>query len=250
MTPNFLCVFIRDESTAEDVLDVGRDPDFSDPVPTWGICRPQVRSSWVKVGSRVVFVGRRESGGDYRLKGIIEVGEIIGYLEALRRFPTRRNVIIRSGPPPARSATVWKNKHAKRLAHGSPSFLREVRCDGNTYHQNSDDDHQIDNWKCQRLFLCRKNQLYSCIQNGRCDREDEFDGLRGYVVAKRWLDVGSSKRAWEDVRPASWGSRALCTPLGQHNALRVSDSDIDEIVTRTGVQWMEPREGRDSQRGT
>lgn len=40
---NYLCVFTADSNEDLDVIEVGNDPDFSKPMATWGICRPNIR---------------------------------------------------------------------------------------------------------------------------------------------------------------------------------------------------------------
>ena len=70
---NYICVFRADPNVDDNVVDLGQDPDFSPPVPTWGICRPQVRAKWVSVGSYVVFIGyalvASPPGASIRTKG-------------------------------------------------------------------------------------------------------------------------------------------------------------------------------------
>ena len=92
---NYVCVFYADPAVQDDVVDLGLDPDFSAPLPTWGICRPNLRRA-VRRGSRLVFLGYYPKDRSYLLKGWFEVDETIGYEEALERFPNRRNVIVRN----------------------------------------------------------------------------------------------------------------------------------------------------------
>lgn len=235
---NYLCVFRADPDIDDDVVDLGQDPDFSPPVPTWGICRPQVRARWVSVGSHVVFVGYDPERDTYLLKGWFRVGEIITYPEALQRFPNRRNVIIRleSKGLSATENVAWKRRTVRCQVedkYGStiPEFLRIIRSGSRTYVQNPEDDHAADNWKCQRIFLCSEERLLDCIEAGRCIREEEFSSLKGYVVAdpKDCQDVGPMRIEWSTVGPSSLLSRPLRTPLGQHNAMRLRDSDIEEL---------------------
>ncbi len=238
---HYLCVFIRDAAVFHDVVDLTQDPDFSVP-PTWGICRPHVRARWVDVGSKVVFLGRDPAATSYVVKGIITVGEKISYRDALSRFPTRENVIVRAGRPPTRPNVTWKRK--KLTTSPTPDFLVRIGSGSNELHQNPTDQHEIDNWKCQRMFLCQERQLRSCLAAKVCQRDGVFDQLTGYIVAASWIDVGSRLLDWDAVRPKAWGQRKLRTPKGQHNALEISQSDIDELITKIaarigndGVSW-------------
>jgi len=110
-SPNYLCVFRADQEVHDDVVDLGQDPDFRPPVPTWGVCRPPTRRS-VGVGSYIVFLGFYKQDQRYLVKGWMRVGEKINYLEALRRFGNRPNVIIREAPQTKSSAPMsWTRNH-------------------------------------------------------------------------------------------------------------------------------------------
>lgn len=234
---NYLCVFRANHEIGNDVADLGQDPDFSPPVPTWGICRPQVRCRWISVGSYVVFIGYYSETRTYLLKGWFRVGEIISYPEALERFPDRRNVIIRDkvNSPSKLANMAWKRDDIRchvQAKYGDriPEFLQTIQSDGCIYVKNPDDnDHALDNWKCQRIFLCSKNQLRGCIEHGRCIREGKFSALKGYVVADDWQDIGPSRIPWSEVVTSSLKSKPLRTPRGQHNVIRLQDSDVEEL---------------------
>lgn len=237
---HYLCVFYGDPQINGDVVDIGLDPDFSAPAPTWGICRPAVRSRWLVKGSHVVFVAyyRPER---YLVKGWIRVGELLTYTKALDRFPSRRNVIIRTLDrisPPARP-TLWKRKDigvAIEAKYGNrpPTFLTTIRSGNRTFVQNPEDDHELDNWKCQRLFLDSSAQLRRCIEAGCCLRESHFPTLKGYVVADAWADVGPLRIPWSQVSPPSLVGAPLRTPYHQHNERRLSDEDLEFIRYRVG----------------
>ena len=234
---NYLCVFHVNSEVLSDVVDLGQDPDFSPPPATWGICRPQVRSKWLNVGSEVFFIGFDRKADSYLGKGWFKVGEIITYVEALRRFPTRRNVIIRFEEEVgtrARDEVKWKRKDLRRLCEArfgtpQPEFLSKTGCQEKFLVQNPDDDHEIDNWKCQRMFLCREQQLVKCINEARCMRESEFPGLSGYIVAEKWCDVGPKRIPWQELAPPSMMATSLRTPMGQHNVLPIGTDEMARI---------------------
>jgi hypothetical protein len=235
---NYLCVFYADPKVGDDVVDLGRDPDFSPPVPTWGICRPAVRSKWVKQGSHVVFVGYY-GANRYLVKGWIRVGEVLTYADALERFPSRRNVIIRPLEETEYAARTpsWKRKDIAvaveaKFGNRPPAFLTTIHSGNRTFVQNPDDDHELDNWKCQRIFLDTTNQLLRCIDAGTCLRENRFSALKGYVVADAWQDVGNARIPWCEVAPPSLLGSPLQTPYHQHNERRLRDDDLDVLRHR------------------
>lgn len=241
--PNYLCVFRADSDVVNDVADLGRDPDFRPPLATWGICRPLTRRS-VKVGSYVVFLGYYPNDRRYLAKGWLRVGDKIGYLDALDRFPNRPNVIIRddaAGDDQSPTNRGWKRgdlwKETKdRYGTAEPNFLTRIHQGTRTLVQLPGDPHEIDNWKCQRMFLCRKAQLAHCIGAGRCEREEEFPALRGYIVAApgEWRDVGPLRRDWHMLVPNGLRARLdvdrLRTPYGQHNARTLSLAEVEAII--------------------
>lgn len=235
---NYLCVFTANPEIVENVVDIGQDPDFSPPCPTWGICRPQIRSRWVDVGDYIVFVGYY-GNERYLVKGWFRVGEKITYLDALNRFPTRQNVIIRFseiGSLSKRNVQQWKREGVKRkieqrYSTSIPSFLTTIRLGNMLLIQNPADSHEIDNWKCQRMFLCTTEDLDLCINQGKCLRENEFPALKGYLVADKWCDVGNKRIFWEEIVPSEMKNIKLRTPKGQHNALRIEDKWLKQIQT-------------------
>jgi len=241
--PNYLCVFRADPDVVDDVADLGRDPDFGPPLPTWGICRPSTRRS-VKVGSYVVFLGYYPNDRRYLVKGWLRVGDKIGYLNALERFPDRPNVIIRDDTAVGdRAPTMrgWKREDLREEVKGryrtvEPDFLTRIHQGTRTLVQLPGDPHEIDNWKCQRMFLCRKAQLARCIDYGQCKREKEFPALDGYIVAApgEWRDVGPLRTDWHMVVPDSLRARLEARPLrtryGQHNARTLSLAEVEAII--------------------
>ncbi len=241
--PNYLCVFRANPLVQDDVLDCGLDPDFRPPIPTWGICRPSTRRSVVP-GSYVVFLGYYAKDQSYLIKGWMRVGEKISYLGALERFGYQPNVIVReltsheARQPKSFAEVRWKRKPLqhetlRRNGTDSPQFLTTIVLKDRVYVQFDEDDHEIDNWKCQRMFLCQETQLKRCIKSGACLREPEFPHLTGYVVAAEgeWQDVGRLRLDWRAVAPPGLRDRSLRTPRSQHNALRLSDTEVIELVS-------------------
>jgi hypothetical protein len=76
-----------------------------------------MRAKWLNVGSHVVFVGYFKDTGAYLVKGWLKVGEIISYVEALERFPTRENVILRVASPKSvnrQFPAKWKRRYIRQ----------------------------------------------------------------------------------------------------------------------------------------
>jgi hypothetical protein len=235
--PHYLCVFRAAEDVTDDVVDTGQDPDFRPPVATWGICRPNIRRS-VRAGSHVVFVGYFPAARRYLVKGWLRVADSIGYLQALERFPDRPNVIIRDADTVAGLPAVarnWKRADLRdeafqRTGTLAPSFLTTIDVDGRRLVQLPCDDHEIDNWKCQRMYRCRRAQLSACIAAEACLWEQQFASLRGYIVADTHRDIGKELLEWQVVAPPDLAERPVRTPYGQHNPIRLSDADLAAIL--------------------
>jgi hypothetical protein len=239
--PHYLCVFRAVEHITDDVIDVGQDPDFRPPAATWGICRPDIRRA-VRPGSHVVFLGYFPRTRRYLMKGWLRVAESISYLQALERFPGRPNVIIRDADAVAGLPVVprgWKRNDLRDQAlqetgTPAPGFLTTINLADRRLVQLPSDDHQIDNWKCQRLFLCRRSQLSGCITADACLREQQFPSLRGYIVADDHCDLGAERLEWQAVAPPRLAERPLRTPFGQHNPIRLSDADLAAVLAIAG----------------
>jgi hypothetical protein len=241
--PHYLCVFRANEDITNNVIDLGQDPDFRPPAATWGICRPDKRRV-VRPGSFVVFLGYFPRAEQYLLKGWLRVGESISYLEALERFPDRPNVIIRDAQGVAGIAPVprgWKRQDLRDQVHektgtSEPEFLTTINMEDRQLVQLPFDDHEIDNWKCQRMFLCRRSQLSACIDAEVCIREEEFPSLRGYIVAEAYCDLGASRLEWRAVAPRNLAGLRLRTPRHQHNPIRLSAVDMEGVLAITNPQ--------------
>lgn len=231
MNPHsYLCVFTANPQVKDNVEDKSKDPDFSEPA-TWGICRPQVRVKWTTPGSHILFIGLLREQKKYYVKGWIRIGERISYIEALKKFPKRPNVIIRPkgrGKPPE---IKWKRQTIEKFIqkkYGAkiPQFLRSIKVGKQVFMQNPKDDHQVDNWKCQRMFLCSTKQLTKCSKKDKCLKEAKFSSLRGYVIADKCHDVGHVRIPVEKL---GYKIKDLRTPRGQHNALLITPKRMKNI---------------------
>ncbi len=140
------------------------------------------------------------------------MAESISYLQALERFPDRPNVIIRDAEATAGIPAVargWKREGLRDQAWQktgtlTPGFLTKIDLPHRRLVQLPSDDHEIDNWKCQRMFLCRRSQLSACIAAESCLREQQFPSLRGYIVADAQCDLGPDRLEWQSVAPRAW----------------------------------------------
>ena len=232
----YLIVFLG-ETRGDKIYDKGGDdPCFSHP-PTWGICRPNVRN-WLKVGDILFFLAKIESY--YILKGWFEVGEKIDYLEALNRYPERKNVII--SKEKNLRIFFWGNKMMKKCyqrTHNNkcPNFLSELLTKKDTFYQNQLDTHPIDNWKCKRILNCNDQELAQCVQEDSC-KKSEVDGVdinddkyKNYIVANpdRWDGVDYLRITIDDIKEATGFKKALITPCYQHNVQKL-DEYKDELL--------------------
>src|SRR5262249_51187763 len=151
----------------------------------------------------------------YLMKGWLRVAESISYLQALDRLPDRPNVIIRDADAVAGLPAVprgWKREDLRDQAWQktgtlAPGFLAKIDLAHRHLVQLPSDDHQIDNWKCQRMFLCRRSQLSHCIADQACLREQQFPSLRGYIVADAQCDLGAHRLEWHALAPPSLAAR-------------------------------------------
>lgn len=224
--PSYLVVFHANLDPNHGPVDIGDDPCF-DPPPTWGICRPPTRRS-VRVGTNLFFIGY-VAPDQYFVKGWFEVGEKISYVEAHNRFPGRTNVIISLLPAAQPLAAViqnrqviWRYRERRRAFEVSglpavPDFLYRTLSNCQVFIQNPVDEHEIDNWKCNRIFHCRTTQFEQCIARNACENEGDIllQQYRNYVVAHahNWLDIGPQLLTWEMVEDHFQFHIALQTPV-------------------------------------
>lgn len=234
---HWLCVFWINEAILDDVIDVGEDPDFSDPVPTWGICRPNIRGA-LRKGDSVTFVGFARTARRYLYKGSFTVAESLTYVKAVQRFPTRRNVIIRGPEAGAHASDKWTSKRLREravaeLGTPTPTLLTHIQAgaDG-VYVHSPDDDHPVDNWKCRRIFRCQTRQLEKCLTVSGCIKEALFPELCGYIVADGdWSDAGGALIPWTEVAPPRLVGAGR-TPVGQHNPMPMDVAELAAVRRR------------------
>lgn len=229
MSKSYLIVFhgdIRIFCEEKIIRDVTEDPCF-DILPTWGICRPPTRRS-IDIGDNLFFVAYYKELGQYYVKGWFEVGEKISYYNALNRFPTRRNVIISSNKKPVIN-TKWRYREIrdetfKMFGNGSiPDWLKQIKVSEGTFYQNPDDDHEIDNWKCRRIFSCRAANFRDCIQSNTCLKTNSsLEDYKDYIVSDQsnWIDIGKKLIQYHTFKNATGFTKSIQTPKGQHNVLR------------------------------
>lgn len=231
---HYISVFHASDDISNGIKDVGDDPLFTNEFTTWGICRPQVRVKWTNVGSQIVFVGYHKSSGEYYLKGIIKVGEKINLIEALKRYPTNKNIIV-SKSEFKEENNSWRDKEKKNLIeekYGNqiPVFLKQIKYQEELFQQNKSDDHEVDNWKCQRIFLCNFKQFCKCVDNGSCEKDSLFDKQKGYIVASESQDFSRFLIKWKEVCPKKFCLLSLKTPKGQHNVKKITQEEIMELI--------------------
>lgn len=209
----------------EKLIDVGDDPCFQSP-PTWGICRPNVRGSWIKPGDTLFFLCCIDHSNEYFLKGWFEVGELISYPEALIRFPGRLNVII-SRTLIDKNVT-WTKGNRKRMNmlfqdKTPPEFLARIKSKQGDFYHTSYDDHCTDEWKCKRIFRCDYKQLDKCIEQNSCAKDGvDINDYSHYIVShpEHWEDVDYLRICIEDIQNNIGWSDKIKTPINQHNALK------------------------------
>lgn len=241
--PSYLIVFHATVDPNRGPVDIGDDPCFDDP-PTWGICRPPTRRS-VQIGTNLFFVAY-VAPNQYFVKGWFQVGEKISYIEAHDRFPNRANVIIRLLPNNHPLETIIQNRQLRwRYPErqqafqasglpGVPEFFYRTLVNNEIYFQNPADEHEIDNWKCNRIFLCRTNQFSQCIAQNVCHKEGEIlqQQYHNYIVAQQdnWIDIGPQLLTWADVDNQFQFNLTLRTPRGQHNVLRLPEERVQDLI--------------------
>lgn len=230
---SYISVFHTADDISKEIKDLGDDPFFSEKYATWGICRPQVRAKWIKIGGQIIFIGYPKKTDEYYLKGYFKVGEKINQIEAIRRYPKNKNVIT-SKTEFKENNIWWRDKRKKKLIENKygnqiPDFLKKINFGGEEFRQNKVDDHEIDNWKCQRIFLCNYKQFCTCVEKGNCEKENTFDKQRGYVIASEWEDYSRFRLKWRDVCPERFKSKSLRTPKHQHNVMKITQDEITEL---------------------
>lgn len=198
---NYILVYRVDENSIESLKDVGDDPCFENE-PTWGICRPNIRNRTnLQPGSVLVFVANIED--NYFVRGCLKVSEKIDIISALERFPQRQNVIITDEKPKLLNPEELEDRPKKpRKKKNYPDFLRKLVHKGKIYYQRPKDDHGLYNWKCSRIFYCKKATLKKCLEQGKCLKEtNNFKLKLNYIVGNKAesYDWYKLKIKWQDV---------------------------------------------------
>ncbi|MEX3746534.1 hypothetical protein [Lysinibacillus xylanilyticus] len=97
------------------------------------------------------------------------------YAEAFAQFPQRKNSLIRESNiilntveniKEGRKDSSVKNEieRIKNKTGSIPSILTTIRYNNKIYVQNPEDDHQVNNWKCRRIFNCYDRTMIKCLQ--------------------------------------------------------------------------------------
>ena len=102
-----------------------------------------------------------------------------------------------------RKKKIVEQKYGNKI----PAFLKQIKYEEEIFGQNSTDDHEIDNWKCQRIFLYNFKQFCKCIEKDNCEKENLFDNQKGYAIASEWEDFSKFRIKWKDVCPQIFQSK-------------------------------------------
>jgi hypothetical protein len=196
----YLAVF---RTRADDLTDIGDDPSFAPPSPTWGICRPDVRS-WVEPGQSLFFVAFHVPSKSYFARSLMVVVERISQTEAVRRYADRANLLLSANEEPLPGSkwwSAWRNEDLKGTP--VPLFLAStVDASGRRWWHARNDEHEIDNWKCTRIFRCQRRTLDRCLRVGSCRKEGRVDDpyYASYVVGDpRRSYVSNSRITYGEV---------------------------------------------------
>lgn len=228
----YQAVFLTDE---DDLTDVGDDPCFKPPFPTWGICRPNVRVR-LRPGQRLLFVAYHRPTDSYFARGLFTVLESITHLGAVRRFAGRPNVLLSAahpGPSPA-WAGLWRHKDLRRPV--PPDFLATtVDPSGREWWHGAHDSHEIDNWKCRRIFRCYRPRLDRCLRAGACEKEGLIDAaaFANYIVGDPALSfLAREKTPYEAIA----GSCGL-VPKPPQQAHRHPELTLNRVQVDRLCEW-------------
>jgi hypothetical protein len=234
---SYLIVFHGDGNKRNKMVDISDDPCFKYP-PTWGICRPPTRKS-VKIGDYLFFIAYYKICKQYFFKGYFKVGDKISYDTAIKKFKNRQNVIIttnKSNIPINWRYIDLKKAYTTKYGLKIRKWLLVIKAKEGKFYQNQEDRHEIDNWKCRRVFHCNSKQFKDCIKEDKC-LKDNFSlvSYSNYIVAdkKEWANL---EQFWIDlptlIKKTGFNLQ-ITTPKGQHNVLRCDeyhDKFIDLIA--------------------
>lgn len=226
----FQVVYLTDR---DDLLDVGDDPCFLPPVPTWGICRPDVRSR-LEPGHAVFFVAYHRPSRSYFARGLLVVAETISHVEAAERFRGRDNLLLSQEIPSSQcewSDKPWRNTDLQTKV--APTFLVSLEdASGKRWHHSPSDGHEVDNWKCRRIFLCRRPRLKRCLSAGRCEKEGQAEQYRNYIVGdpdRSAISLGM--RRYEELAEACDRlPRRILRQANRHPHINLDSSQVAQLV--------------------
>jgi hypothetical protein len=221
---SYLVVFHGDGNKRNKMIDLSDDPCFKKP-PTWGICRPPTRKS-VSLGDYLFFIAYYKICRQYYFKGYFKVGDKISYDTALKRYNNRLNVIITNQR--GHNQIKWRYKDLEKAytnKYGTKikSWLTVIKVKEGRFYQNPNDKHEIDNWKCRRIFHCDKKQFLNCINYDRCAKNNiSLTNFSNYIVADKndWFDLGPFWIDLPTLKKQTGFSLQITTPKGQHNVLK------------------------------
>jgi len=224
LNKTFLIVFHGQLNNNGKIIDVSDDPCFENP-PSWGICRPNIRRA-VKRGDTLIFIAKVDN--DYFLKGWFQVGDKLDYISALNNYPARQNVIISTKP--SKHIAKWRYRNLKKSyinsnGHSNPNFLIDINTANGMFYQSQTDNHEIDNWKCRRIFHCQGKQFERCITCNKCLKNGTSllsNEYMNYIVAdlNHWEDLDNLRIKLDEIIKATNFPTLIMTPKHQHNVLR------------------------------
>jgi hypothetical protein len=233
---NFALVYLVDNDPTGQLMDVGDDPCFTSP-PTWGICRPDIRNSNdLSKDSRLLFIARvREKDSmKYYIKGYFRVQSKVNVVNAFNRFKNRKNVIIsdfvRTQPE------IFNDDNIKAMfsVSGLPEFLTQIEYQGKVFYHKSIDDHAVDNWKCRRIYNCKKSSLANCLKKNKCTKESQnFDLKENYIIGyfNDYKDWNKFRIEWCEIAELISKPVSLKIPKGnRHPEIELSNEEFDLIV--------------------
>lgn len=204
---HFVLVFLAEVDNSGKFVDPGNDPCFDRP-PSWGICRPDIRNEkGLCPGSYLLFIACVKINGTrkYYLKGYFCVKEKIDVISAYNGFCGRSNVIISSRERKIPNE-VWASKRWEQACFENnqsiPEFMKRLKQGIDEYYQTDWDNHQIDNWKCRRIYNCNIKSFKKCIAEDRC-LKDAHNLKKNYVVGSEndYAEWDNLMVEWRSVSP-------------------------------------------------
>jgi hypothetical protein len=221
----------------DDLRDVGDDPCFDLSPPSWGICRPNIRCQ-LNVGQSVLFIAFRRDQQRYFTHGLFHVAELIGYTEAASRFPGRENLLLQQTTPSADAEWLGKPwRHRALQVNPPPDFLTcAIDSKGKRWYHADSDPHEIDNWKCRRIYRCVKATLERCLRKGACGKEQRLGELqyRTYIVGDPASSFVVRKETPYEVLAQACGLDPQLRKGNKHPEIRLTVAKVESVV-----QWFQ-----------